>query len=260
MKGQHIASLLAAIVVATAAAQEGQQTGQRDEIGSIRINGRLFDGRAFENERLDTASGRIIGIQVGAGTTQWNQMVTLLVATPFGTEEVDLGPFWYIQNQPVRLLMGQDVTVSGVRHTREGRPVLEAWRVERPGGALVLRDPFGLPLWDALRPVPRTGPFTGLEQIQGQVTGFSPMPFMSQTGRMNILLDAGSGGVRTIDLGPNWFMGRQRMPFGVGDRVTVYLGPGGPPGVIVANGIVIGPQALMLRQNGFPAWQGWRPN
>jgi hypothetical protein len=67
--------------------------------------------------------------------------------TPQGTQQVVLGPGWYLDQQEPKLKLGDQVKVRGSVVTEEGRRYVLAQRVTKDGQTLSLRDDSGFPVW-----------------------------------------------------------------------------------------------------------------
>ncbi len=102
--------------------------------------------RMYDPKTVETVIGTVESVarvQMGRG-----QGIHATVKTAEGSLEVDLGPSFYVDAQPVKLAAGDAVTVTGSKITRDDRPVIIAAEVTRGGQVLKLRDPAtGIPLW-----------------------------------------------------------------------------------------------------------------
>jgi len=103
-------------------------------------------GRVYDPKTVATVSGTVESVAMvenGHG-----QGVHATVKTAEGSMEIDLGPSFYVDAQPVKLAAGDSVTVTGSKITRGDRPVIIAAEVTKGGQVLKLRDPStGVPLW-----------------------------------------------------------------------------------------------------------------
>lgn len=77
--------------------------------------------------------------------------VHLSLDTPAGALDVHLGPDFFVDGQPLKLAVGDQVTVTGSKVTFEGAPALVARSVSRGAETLVLRDEAGRPRWSGPR-------------------------------------------------------------------------------------------------------------
>ncbi len=108
--------------------------------------GRGGKGRMYDPTTVATVSGTVESVaevQMGRG-----QGVHVTVKTAEGSLEVDLGPSFYVDAQPVKLAAGDAVTVTGSKIMRGGSAVIIAAEVTKGGQVLKLRDSAtGVPLW-----------------------------------------------------------------------------------------------------------------
>lgn len=108
--------------------------------------GRGGKGRMYDPTTVATVTGTVESVakvQMGRG-----QGVHVTVKTAEGSLEVDLGPSFYVDAQPVKLAAGDAVTVTGSKIMRGGRAVIIAAEITKGGQVLKLRDPAtGVPLW-----------------------------------------------------------------------------------------------------------------
>lgn len=68
-----------------------------------------------------------------------------------GLVHVHLGPLWFLERQEADLKPGEEVTIQVFCYKLAGQERLLAGEVEHKGHKLVLRDPQGIPYWDAWR-------------------------------------------------------------------------------------------------------------
>lgn len=106
----------------------------------------LFDARTVETvegelKSIDRATHRHMGM-MGVHAT---------VKTSGGDLTVHLGPAWFIDNQELKLKVGDKVTVTGSRVKFEGADIVIATEVKRGADTLKLREADGTPVWVAWR-------------------------------------------------------------------------------------------------------------
>jgi hypothetical protein len=75
----------------------------------------------------------------------------LMVRIDKETISVHLGPGWYIDNQDVKITVGDKIEVRGSRITFEGKPALIAAEVKKGDEVLTLRGANGFPVWSGWR-------------------------------------------------------------------------------------------------------------
>ncbi len=128
-----LAALLAA--PALALAQGGPPPGKG--MGAARL---------FDPATVATLSGTVVSenrVDRGMG----HKGVHLVVKTAEGEVVVHLGPDFYVGAQPVKLAVGDAITVKGSRITFEGKPTVLAVTVTKGAATMVLRNDQGQPAW-----------------------------------------------------------------------------------------------------------------
>ncbi len=68
-----------------------------------------------------------------------------------GLVHVHLGPLWFLDRQETDLKPGDEITIQAFCYKLEGKERLLAGEVDHKDHQLVLRDPQGIPYWDAWR-------------------------------------------------------------------------------------------------------------
>lgn len=97
-------------------------------------------------------SGRISNIRVESFAQDMEPGLALEVQTPDrGLVHVHLGPLWFLERQETDLKPGEEVTIQAFCYTLEGKERLLAAEVIHKDHKLVLRDPQGVPYWEAWR-------------------------------------------------------------------------------------------------------------
>jgi hypothetical protein len=220
--------------------------------------------RLFDTTKMVTFSGKIRGIQVMPPMRGMADGAILLVkASNGGTALVDVGPAWFIDNQPIRFNMRDTINVTGSKIIVDGRGTIIASRISKGSNVLVLRNEGGVPLWAAYQVFPNgvnVDPIPGTNALNGtieEVATFNSNGVVDS----NLVLRTNDG-LLNIDLGPTWFVERQGMAFQPGNFVTIYSGvnsfQANGSTFFPAFGVVSGNGVLRLRDGtGFPIWQGW---
>ncbi len=131
--------LLAAMLSlpALALAQGGPPPGKGGGMGAARL---------FDAATVTTVSGTVVSenrVDRGMG----HEGVHVVVRTADGELVVHLGPDFYVDAQPVKVAVGDAVTVKGSRITFEGKPTLLAVTLTKGGTTLTFRDDLGRPAW-----------------------------------------------------------------------------------------------------------------
>jgi hypothetical protein len=222
--------------------------------------------RLYDSSKMVTFSGKITGIQVMPPMRGMADGATILVkASNGGTALVDLGPAWFVNNQPIRFKVRDRVNVTGSKVIVDGRGTILASRISKGNDVLVLRNIGGQPLWAAYQVLPNgavVDPIPGTTAYSGTIEAINGFQNGGVTSTDLVLRTA--NGTINVDLGPQWFLDRQGMTFDVGSNVTVYTGGQpiqvGNTTILPGFGLSNGPGFLRLRwPGGWPMWQGWNP-
>ncbi len=105
----------------------------------------------YNTSTVETIKGEIVKIELVTPMKGMSRGVHLTVKTGKETIDVHLGPAWYIENQDVKLKVGDKIEVNGSRITLQGKPVVIAAEVKKGEEILKLRDERGFPLWAGWR-------------------------------------------------------------------------------------------------------------
>jgi len=215
-----------------------------------------------------TFTGKITGIQSVRVPDSTDSEVTLLVRNRDGggTAVVELGPQWYVDNQIAKLRIKDTVQVSGSKVLVNGRGIILASNIVlrgQGGPVLALRRPTGLPYWTGIQEVSNPIVPTGGNVVVGDITGFTNY-MVNDVPYAAAVLRTGTGSV-TVDLGPQWYWGRQNIVYSVGQNVSVVVGPnpirvGGGVTVLPTYGVYAGNTVYTVRYgNGQPAYYWTQP-
>ncbi len=105
-------------------------------------------GQHLDPATLETVRGTVLEVQRSLSRSgAAYRGVHLLVETTSEQLTVDLGPEWYVDEQPVRVEAGDVVEIVGSRIMREGSASLVAVEVKKEEQILKLRHRDGTPLW-----------------------------------------------------------------------------------------------------------------
>jgi hypothetical protein len=105
----------------------------------------------YDPRSVETVSGTIETMSI-VTHKRISEGVQLQLRTNDGkTMPVHLGPSWFIENQPLKLQVGDEITVRGSRITYADAPALIAAEVQRGNDTLMLRDREGYPEWYSWR-------------------------------------------------------------------------------------------------------------
>ncbi len=95
-------------------------------------------------------SGCIARIRVETFSLDMEPGLAVEVQTPDrGLVHVHLGPLWFLDRQEADLKPGDEVTIQGFCYNLAGQERLLAAEVTHKDHSLRLRDPQGIPYWDA---------------------------------------------------------------------------------------------------------------
>jgi hypothetical protein len=130
-------SLLALMFVAGAAAQPRER--------SMAAPGW---GRLYDTQTVETLKGEVVTVDaIESGRMDIPGRILLHLKTREETVVIYLGPVWYVEEQGIKLVPGDQLEVKGSRITMDGQPMLIAQYVKKGERVLNLRDEQGLPLW-----------------------------------------------------------------------------------------------------------------
>jgi hypothetical protein len=105
-------------------------------------------GRMYDPKTIETLKGEIASVDIiTAGRMDIPGRVILNLKTAKETVMVYLGPEWYMKQQEVKLVAGDQVEVKGSRVSMEGKPYIIPNYVKKNDRMLNLRDDTGMPLW-----------------------------------------------------------------------------------------------------------------
>jgi hypothetical protein len=105
----------------------------------------------YNTSTVETIKGEIVKIDLVTPMKGMSHGVHLRVKTGKETIDVQLGPALYIENQDVKLKVGDKIEIDGSRITLQGKPVVIAAEVKKSEEILKLRDDRGFPLWAGWR-------------------------------------------------------------------------------------------------------------
>ena len=97
-------------------------------------------------------SGRITRLRVETFSPDMEPGLSLEVQTPDrGLVHIHLGPLWFVERQEADLKPGDEVTIQGFCYKLAGQERLLAGEITHKDHSLKLRDPQGIPYWEAWR-------------------------------------------------------------------------------------------------------------
>lgn len=108
----------------------------------------LRQGRGFNPATVVTVKGTVTALnRVPARRPNQQVQVQMLLQTPQGTVNVQLGPAAYLDQHPVKIAPGDLVEVTGSDVTKRKRTRIIAAQIRKGNQILPLRDETGRPLW-----------------------------------------------------------------------------------------------------------------
>ena len=110
--------------------------------------------RLYDTTKIVTVEGTVTAVHRITPRRGMRPGVHLTLKTATGKVDVHLGPAWFIDNQDLKLVTGDTLTVTGSRIVFQGKPAIIAARVQKGDEVLVLRDDTGRPVWAGWRARP----------------------------------------------------------------------------------------------------------
>jgi len=105
-------------------------------------------GRLYDPKTVETLKGEITSVDIiTAGAMDIPGRVILNLKTAKETVMVYVGPEWYVEQQGIKLVAGDQVEVKGSRVSMEGKPYIIPNYVKKNDRMLNLRDDTGMPAW-----------------------------------------------------------------------------------------------------------------
>ncbi|RYG49164.1 hypothetical protein EON79_02255 [bacterium] len=202
---------------------------------------------AYSRTSEVTFTGRVTGKLKSYGVEGGRAVpVRILVKPAKGAiQTVDLGPTWFVKDQPTTVNIGDKITVTGSRLNINGQTVVNARLVRKGRASLVLRDTRGFPYWVARRNEVPVEPANG--GISGKVARMQDIMIGNQN--FNGVVIQTNDGERLVAIAPDWYYGQQNIQLAPGTFVRSYGGAyggafslgggvGSPaPGLYIANSL-----------------------
>lgn len=148
--------LLSGFLMGCAGTLQGQSYSQ--QYGSQGGRGQGFRSSPYRvSQEVHTCapgkiSGRITSLRTESFSPDMEPGLAVEVQTPDrGLVHVHLGPLWFLERQETDLKPGDEITIQGFCYKMAGQERLLAGEVAHKDHKLVLRDPQGVPYWEAWR-------------------------------------------------------------------------------------------------------------
>ena len=103
--------------------------------------------RMYDPKTVETIEGTVAKVEKFMPMHGMSTGIHLEVTTANGPVAVHLGPSRFLEQQPVKIVAGDTVEVTGSRITFDGKPAIIASEVRKGGEVLKLRDARGMPAW-----------------------------------------------------------------------------------------------------------------
>lgn len=232
--------------------------------------------RLYNPNTVIRFTGKVTGKTKGSPMSNTGESMRIIMkASNGGSTLVEVGPSWYVAQQPMRINVGDRLTIVGSKVMLDNRGTVMASQITKGRSGMVLRDANGTPYWAGSR-VATTGVAVDT-QTPAQRVPVLPLDanrpiyaapgvlngtidhFNIQNGQVFMIMDIG-GNPTNVYLGPLWYLQRQDVVLSPGDAVTVnVLTPlSGGQGYVYAQTLTNGSTTLMLRNNtGTNMWAPW---
>jgi hypothetical protein len=249
--------------------------------------GARAQGGQYDPKTVEVLKGEVVTVENVAHKGMAHG-VHVMLKTDKETIPVHLGPAWYLENQDLRIVAGDQVEVTGSRIPFEGKPAVIAAVLKKGTDSLELRDEAGSPRWSGARrdraesrPIGRRVRGAGrggrwwsvdsdydrlfdpktMATVSGEVTSVGTFSPQGAGGRgIHVTLKTEKETI-SIHLGPEWYLENQNLKVVVGDKIELTASRvefEGKP-ALIAVVVKKGNDSLELRDEaGFPRWSGWR--
>jgi hypothetical protein len=101
----------------------------------------------YDPKTVETVKGEVASVDKVPSPRGKGHGIHLTLKTDKETIEVELGPDWYIEKQPVKIKEKDILAIKGSRVTLQGKPSIVASEVKKGDQSLKLRDENGTPAW-----------------------------------------------------------------------------------------------------------------
>ena len=108
-------------------------------------------GRMYNPKTVEPIRGVVEKIETITPMKGMSYGVHLLVKTNKEGIDVHLGPSWYIENQDLKIMPGDNIEITGSRVTIQDKPAIIAAEIKKGNEVLELRDENGFPAWAGWR-------------------------------------------------------------------------------------------------------------
>jgi hypothetical protein len=103
--------------------------------------------RRFDPKTVETVKGEVVRVDKVASPGGKGYGVHLTLKTENETLPVEVGPGWYVEKQPVKIVAKDILEIRGSRVTSRGKTAIIAAEIKKGDQILKLRDENGIPTW-----------------------------------------------------------------------------------------------------------------
>jgi hypothetical protein len=103
--------------------------------------------RMYDPSKAETVSGEVVAVKEFTSRNGIRKGIGLELNTGSQAILAHLGPQFYIDQQSVKIAVGDKVDITGVKAVIRGQDVFLAGEVRKGDQVLKLRDEKGVPLW-----------------------------------------------------------------------------------------------------------------
>lgn len=112
------------------------------------FNTQEYKELVFNPNTIDTVTGRVL--KVNQSLTPWNRYygISLILQTDHGQIEAFLAPTAYLERQYMKIVVGDDIEVTGSKIHFENFEIMMIAEVRKGGDIMRVRNKFdGMPMW-----------------------------------------------------------------------------------------------------------------
>jgi len=100
---------------------------------------------------VESLAGEVMNIEKIVPRKGMSYGIHLTLKTDKETISIHVGPAWYIENQDIKIEVGDSIEVKGSRITYAEKPAVIAAEIKKADRILTLRDENGFPAWAGWR-------------------------------------------------------------------------------------------------------------
>ena len=107
--------------------------------------------RTYNPSTVESLGGEVMTVEKIVPRKGMSYGIHLTLKTDKETISIHLGPAWYIENQDIKIEVGDKIEVKGSRITYAEQPAIIAAEIKKGDETLTLRDENGFPAWAGWR-------------------------------------------------------------------------------------------------------------